>query len=311
MEADSAQSPGLDDPNDDPSVSGGIRDPAPGEPLLVAQMLSKAVSREDVVIPANQPAPPLPSTASKPKGSRNSMELGLGAKPNVTSSPLESQSAIAASPEKSAKKQSANSDDLFSPSTSQRSNSHDGAPLKSPANSSAVVTSPVPSAATPATTPVAASVKSAAQGSDKIDMAALMAQAFSNTHLKNAKDTPSLASGVIGSGGSKAKAALSPDTFTFDTHFAPPPPPTRSSTSVRPAGVAVPPIPTSAAFGDFKQADFSDFKNSFGSTSPQDLDNVFGGAPPQISPKTAQGSSDPFGGQDASAFGADPFSSAA
>ena len=74
---------------------------------------------------------------------------------------------------------------------------------------------------------------------------------------------------------------------------------------MRPQGVTIPPIPA-PAFGDFKQVDFSDFKASGG--SPQDLDNIVGG-PSQTVKK--ESFNDPFGGQDSSAFGSNPFSAAA
>lgn len=271
------------------------------------QILARAVSEEDVVIPTDEPAPPLPPPSTKPER-KSVTENPISTLQDLGSKPLEtvlsatsSTGAALQTPastfsvESSISKKERESLDLDSLLSSNRPKTPK-ALHEEPKHSKADLDSFF--GATSTTVP---STKA------KTDVSELMDKAFATTTLKQAKDTPSLA-GTPGTSGSKSLGGGGGDAFTFSNAFSAPLP-TQSKQS--PAfNAPSDPFGAGSDFGDFKQG--SSAALGFGSGSKtaqkiQDLDSVFGASPVNSAPPPASFGGDPFGGQNTSGFGSNPF----
>ena len=253
------------------------------------ELLANAVPHSEVIIPASEPPPPLPSLSKKP--TQSSKENIAEAMVKERSSPVLPE--IGNQKTKN-QQDSIELDNLLS-GNKPKSNSHD---------EKRATASPQPDFESFFATPNQSSFpQESPKKTSAEDMKRAMEMAFANTTLKAAKDTPSLA----GSSSTLKKAAFSTDQFTFDSSFSAPQP-LKSGNTIS--------IKKSTNFGNFDDAKFTGFKPPT-KTSPQDLDSVFGGA---SIPAPTGFDNDPFAGPNgfvsanattaSSNFGNDPFGAA-
>ena len=294
-------------------------------PSLRDQILATAVSSENIVIPIDQPPPPIPPAATKPlKGSvanlaESSFTPNAGAAESSSSSvfPNSTTSATSAgTPASTLSKKERDSMDLDSLLSTNKPKAE-----KTPTMKAAVVAAPPPvsnvdfdsffasapnpdqqqkAKPPPPAAPTSSSTNAVLGGGSttakSADAAALMEKAFASASLKQAKDTPSLASVAKTPTSASGSTILSTpafpgtsstggggvaDSFSFNSSFGGGP--AKKQLQQLPLEFSSSTATTSKdGFGSgFKKtvdADFGDFKatpQAF--PMSQDLDSVFGG----------------------------------